>query len=82
MSSDTKEGKTEKKMILGWRLESGVLAFIINALCEGLSSIYSHLQTSTPSRDAQEDLDDECYHKGQMYYCKKCDSDILEDFGN
>ena len=82
MSSGTEKGKTKKEMILGWRSRSGVLAFIINALCEGLSSIYSHLQTSTPSRDAQEDLDDECYHKGQMFYCKKCNSDIVEDFGS
>lgn len=82
MSSDTEKGKTKKEMILGWRSRSGVLAFIINALCEGISSIYCHLQTSKPSRDALEDLNEECYHQGQMFYCKKCDSDIVDDFGN
>jgi|TARA_R100001463_G_scaffold11442_1_gene32141 hypothetical protein len=82
MSSGAKKGKTKKEMILGWRSRSGVLAFIINALCEGLSSIYSHLQTSTPSYDALEDFNKECNHKGQVYHCKKCDSDIVDDFGS
>lgn len=77
-----KKARRKKEMILGWRSGSGVLAFIINALCEGLSSIYSHLQTSTPSYDALEDFNKECNHKGQVYHCKKCDSDIIDDFGS
>jgi hypothetical protein len=88
MSSETKKGETKKTIILGWRWVVDFLAYIFNALCDGILSL-CHSSSKKLSHSA-DNL--ECEHKnivtGQVfygmgehqyynyYYCEECGEEI------
>jgi len=88
MSSESKKGETEKTIILVWRWVIDCLAYIFNALCDGILSL-CHSSSKKLSHSA-DNL--ECEHvnivTGEVYYgmgenqyynyyyCEECGEEI------
>ena len=89
MSSEGKKGETEKTIILGWYWLTDCLAYIYNALLDGILSLTS-FHSSEPSSSAEE-----CKHvdiaTGQLfyglgehqyteyYYCDECGEEMFNE---
>ena len=89
MSSESKNGETNTTIILGWRGVVGCLAYIYNALLDGVLSLTS-LHSSKLSSSAEE-----CEHTdivtGQLfyglgehqyteyYYCEECGEEMFNE---
>ncbi len=92
MSFETKKGETEKTLILGWRWVVDLLAYIYDALCDGLLSLLNHHSSSEPLHSAKV-----CEHKaedivqGEVYYglgesqyttywyCEECGEEMISE---
>ena len=93
MSSEIKKGETKKTLRLGWRWVVDYLAYIFNALCDGILSL-CHSSSKKLSRSANHS---ECEHKNiemgevhyglgehqyyNYYYCEECGEEIPDDYG-
>ena len=89
MSSESKKGETKKTIILGWRWVVGCLAYIYNALLDGVLSLTS-LHSSKLSSSAEE-----CEHTNivtgelyyglgehqytEYYYCEECGEEMFNE---
>ena len=93
MSSETNKGETKKTIILGWRWVVDLLAYIYNALCDGLLSLLNSHSSSEPLHSAkvcehtiieqaEQYYGPEEHQYTTYWYCEECGEEIFSDEGD
>jgi len=92
MSFETKKGETEKTIILGWRWVVDLLAYIYDALCDGLLSLLNRHSSSEPLHSAEvcehnisDIVQGETYYGAEehqyntYWYCEECGEEMISE---
>lgn len=92
MSSQSKKGEEKKTIILGWRWVVDLLAYIYDALCDGLLSLLNHHSSSEPLHSAkvcEHNISDivqgETYYGAEehqyttYWYCEECGEEMISE---